>query len=172
MKRFLLPIIELSNHRIILLCALIFALPAQANERTASPLPRFASLRSAEANVRAGPGTRYPIQWVYRREGLPVEIVEEFEHWRKIRDSEGASGWVHKTMLDGRRTALIKGKEPRVLRGDPDAAASPVFKAEPGVIGGLMACAREWCRLKVGDRKGWLPKAQLWGVYPAETFAK
>lgn len=134
------------------------------------PLPRFVSLKSAEVNIRSGPGTRYPIQWVYHREGLPVEIAEEFDLWRKIRDSEGVSGWVHKSMLGGTRTALVKGKEARVLREDPEEDAPAVLKAAPSVIGKIAECKIEWCRMQIGPRKGWIKKAHLWGVYPKETI--
>lgn len=141
-------------------------------ERGASglPVPRFVSLKSEEVNVRTGPGTRYPIQWVYRRERLPVEIVEEFEHWRKIRDMDGTSGWVHKNMLDGARTALIRGKEPRVLRSDASDDAHPVLKAAPMVNVRLVECRPDWCRVQVQSRKGWIRKSALFGVYPAEEF--
>src|SRR5258706_546116 len=94
--------------RWFVLITLLFCSAANA---ASLPLPRFVSLKSEEANVRTGPGTRYPIQWVYHRAGMPVEIVEEYDLWRKIRDVEGTTGWVHKTMLAGNRTALIKGKE-------------------------------------------------------------
>ena len=72
--------------------------------------------RPTRVNVRTGPGTRYPISWVYKREGMPVEVIEEYDIWRKIRDAEGTTGWVHKSMLDGKRSVLIKSKEPRVVR--------------------------------------------------------
>src|SRR5262245_37242621 len=80
--------------------------PPQKAQRKGSglPLPRFASLRSDEANVRSGPGTRYPIDWVFRRKGMPVEIVAEYENYRKIRDWQGASGWVHQSLLTGKRS--------------------------------------------------------------------
>jgi SH3-like domain-containing protein len=81
-------------------------------------LPRFVSLRASEVNLRTGPGIRYPIEWVFKRRDLPVEVVDEFESWRRIRDWEGTLGWVHQSMLRGRRTALVTG-EPRVLRRAP-----------------------------------------------------
>src|SRR5581483_9127238 len=93
--------------------------PAQAiNNTSGLPVPRFVSLKPEEANARTGPGTRYPIAWVYRRPGLPVEVIEEYDLWRKIRDIDGATGWVHKSMLDGRRTVMIKSKEACILRND------------------------------------------------------
>src|ERR1700757_4096765 len=86
--------------------------PPSNNQRKGSglPLPRFASLRSDEVNVRTGPGTRYPVDWVFKRKGMPVEIVAEFENWRKNRDLQGASGWVHQSLLTGKRSFLIASK--------------------------------------------------------------
>src|SRR5579872_1021736 len=106
---------------ILILTLLPCAALARDNNTSGLPVPRFVSLKSDEVNVRTGPGTRYPIQWVYRRAGLPVEVIEEYDVWRKIRDSEGTAGWVHKTMIDGKRNIMIRAKDPRVVRIDPEA---------------------------------------------------
>ncbi len=137
---------------------------------TGLKLPRFVSIRPDEANVRTGPGTRYPIQWVYRRAGMPVEIIEEYDTWRKIRDAEGTTGWVHKSMLEGTRMVMIRGKEPRVMRIDADPSSKPLLKAEPKVIAHLVECQKDWCRIQVSARKGWIEKRYLWGVYPEELI--
>lgn len=155
---------------VFLILLLMLPQAALAANTSGLPLPRFVSLKPEEVNVRTGPGTRYPIQWVYHRQGMPVEIVEEFDIWRKIRDIEGTTGWVHKTMLDGRRNVLIKGKEARVVRLDSEAKAKPLLKVEPMVIGRLMECQPDWCRIQVSGRKGWIEKKYLWGVYPKEVF--
>ena len=133
------------------------------------PVPRFVSLRSNEVNMRVGPGARYSINWVYHREDLPVEIVQEFDQWREIRDSEGTLGWVHKQMVQGKRTAVIMGKL-GTLRRSPDEHAGAVLRAEPGVIGKLLECEKEWCRVQIAARKGWIEKAHIWGVYAKEEF--
>ncbi len=83
--------------------------PATAAEppkgsNTGLPLPRFAALKTDDVNLRTGPGTRYPIDWVYKRRDLPVQIEREFEVWRLIADSEGVKGWVHQATLTGRRS--------------------------------------------------------------------
>lgn len=158
---------------ILLIATLLVSTTAHATDPTANsglPIPRFVSLKPEEVNVRTGPGTRYPIAWVYRRQGMPVEVVEEYDLWRKIRDAEGTTGWVHKTMLAGTRNAVIKGKEPRIVRIDPDAGAKPMLKAAPMVIAKLMECQPEWCRIQVSGRKGWIEKKFLWGVYTNEVF--
>lgn len=158
--------------RIICLCTALFLVSPllAATGNSGLPIPRFVSLKNPETNVRTGPGTRYPIQFVYRREHMPIEVIEEFDYWRKIRDVEGATGWVHKTLLDGKRYVLIKGKEARVIRIDADAASKPILKSEPMVIAQLMECGKDWCRLQISGRKGWIEKQHLWGVYPEEIM--
>jgi len=148
----------------------LLALPAQAVNPSGLPLPRFVSLKSDETNIRTGPGTRYPIQWVFKRAGMPVEVVDEFDLWRKIRDNEGTSGWAHHTMLSGKRNAMITGNEPQTLRIDVGANSKALFKAQPNVIAPLRECALEWCRLQISGRKAWISKNHLWGIYPQEIF--
>ncbi len=136
---------------------------------TGLPVPRFVSLGSDKVNVRSGPGDRYPIVWQFVRRGLPVEITAEFEYWRRIRDQDGAEGWVHKNLLSGRRFALIAGGI-RNLHDDPSQDSTVVMQAEPGVQGRLLNCKDSWCRMEVNGRRGWLPRMQLWGVYADETI--
>lgn len=132
-------------------------------------LPRFVSLRAAEVNLRTGPGIRYPIDWVYRRRGLPVEVIDEFEGWRRIRDHEGTIGWVHQSMLGGRRFGLVRDQD-QVLRRAPEPGAPGVARLEPGVIGRLEGCEGSWCRLEVQGYSGWLQRAGLYGLYPDEVL--
>lgn len=157
-----------------LLCGLLLlSLPlssrADDSEEGGLPIPRFASLRSGEVNMRVGPGARYSINWVYKKEGLPVEIIQEFDGWREIRDSEGVVGWVHKQMLQGKRMGIIKGNLP-VLRKSPNEHATPVARIEPAVLVKISECDVDWCRIQVSSHKGWLPKTSLWGVYKKEKF--
>jgi SH3-like domain-containing protein len=166
--------IGIRKNCIKLLVAAIVCLvaPAHADDEQDAgglPVPRFVSLRSGEVNMRVGPGTRYSINWVYRREGLPVEIIQEFDQWREIKDSEGTLGWVHKQMLQGKRTAVVLGKI-AVLRHSPEEQSGAVLRLEPGVIGRLLECEKEWCRMQVAGRKGWIAKAHIWGAYPKEEF--
>jgi SH3-like domain-containing protein len=136
---------------------------------TSLPVPRFVSLRSSEVNLRAGPGTTYPVDWVYVRRGLPVEVVAEFDVWRKIRDWQNTVGWVHQSMLDGRRTILIVGAD-RVIRQEPGEAAAIVARLAPGVIGRLLSCDGDWCRIEVQSYRGWLRRDEFWGAYHDEQI--
>lgn len=157
--------------RILVLLSCLLPVTTQAGPNTSGlPIPRFVALKNEETNVRTGPGTRYPIQWVYRRVSMPVEVVEEFDLWRKIRDVEGTTGWVHKTMLDGKRTVMIRGKDAQVIRREPKDDAQPLLKSEPMVIAKLIECERSWCRVQISGRKGWIEKTHLWGVYPDEVM--
>jgi len=135
------------------------------------PLPRFAALRADEVNLRAGPGTRYPIDWVYKRRNLPVEIEREFDVWRLIRDPDGVRGWVHQATLTGRRTFMVTGSL-RVLREKPDENAAPVAKLQPGVIGQILHCdaASDWCQVRVRDYRGYLKREEFWGTLPNEAI--
>lgn len=136
--------------------------------RTGLPLPRFVSLRSAEVNLRTGPGGTYPIEWVYQRRHMPVEVIAEFDNWRKIRDWQGTVGWVHQNLLDGARYGRIADYE-RTLSSRPG-DGRPVARLQPGVIARIRACVPDWCELEAGGYRGWLRRDAFWGVYPHETF--
>jgi len=147
-------------------------LPAHAEETvTEDNCPRFMALGSDEVNVRTGPGTRYPIRFVLRKERLPVEVIKEFDVWRQIRTQEGDEGWVNKTLLSKRRSVIVKGSMQTLMK-DPGEKKKPIVKLEPGVIATLDRCEGAWCSLKVASYKGWLKRESVWGVYPDEKFGK
>jgi SH3-like domain-containing protein len=133
------------------------------------PIPRFASLRSDEVNVRTGPGSRYPVDWVFKRKAMPVEIVAEYENWRKIRDWQGASGWVHQSLLTGKRSFIISAKTASLYK-TPASSAEVVAKLEPEVLGEIRSCAGDWCRVKVSGVSGWIERSSMWGVYKSEPI--
>jgi len=137
--------------------------------RTGLPLPRFVSLRAPQVNLRTGPGTRYPIDWVYKRRGMPVEIIDEFGNWRQIRDWQGVIGWVHRSMLQGKRGILVTGKE-RILRDEPAGKSQAIAMVEAGVVGRLRQCQNLWCLVEVQDHQGWLQREEIYGLYPEERF--
>lgn len=138
---------------------------------TGLPLPRFAALRSDDVNFRTGPGTRYPIEWVYKRRDLPVEIEREFEIWRLVRDQQGNKGWVNQATLTGRRTAVVAGTE-HVLHQSASDTAPATAKLKPGVIIRLRSCEAksEWCQAQVGDYRGFIRRTEIWGVLPDEAI--
>jgi len=135
---------------------------------TGLPLPRFVSLKSSQVNLRAGPGQQYPVDWVFLRKSMPVEVLDEFDVWRKIRDWEGTEGWVHQSFLQPRRAALVTGATRPMKRSNREDSET-IAMAEPGVIGRLMECREDWWRLEVAGTRGWLKRSEFWGVYPDEA---
>ena len=137
------------------------------------PIPRYVSLKSDHVNVRAGPTKDNDVAWVYTRAGLPVEITAEFENWRRVRDSEGAEGWVYHSLLSGRRTAVITMKNKDDLaslyeRADATSAISARLQA--GVVAQVKHCASGWCHVLGSGFDGWIEQQRLWGVYPNEKI--
>ena len=134
------------------------------------PLPRYASLRANEVNMRAGPGLQYPIDWIYRRKSLPVEIIAEFETWRRVRDHQGTRGWVHQSMLSGERTVIVMGRM-RTLRAEADSDSEAVAKLEPDVVLKVRQCPQGggWCRVRAAGFEGWLRRVEIWGVSDSEA---
>ncbi len=149
------------------LCILLIAMPviakADLGKETGLRVPRFVSMNSSKVNVRAGPGTRYPIKWVFQRKTLPVQIIAESDTWRKIRDFEGIEGWVHQRMLSGRRRAVVTGAIQKLKR-EPQEAAKTVALLEPGVILRLEKCSGAWCLVEGGSYEGWIGRQSIWGV--------
>ena len=135
--------------------------------RTSLPLPRFASLRANQVNARTGPGVRYPIDWVFQRRNMPVEITAEFENWRKIRDEQGTEGWVHRQMLSGKRSVIVIG-EIQTMRRQANGGSPAVARLAPGVVAPVLECNGEWCRVEASGFRGWLPRAGTWGTKPGE----
>jgi SH3-like domain-containing protein len=157
------------------------------------PLPRYASLQANEVYVRSGPGLKYPIKWVYKKPGLPVQIVLEYEVWRKIKDHEGQEGWVHLSLLSGKRTGVIRsapeteedkkaraafikeaGKPPPVepipVYQKPRQNARWAAKVMPGAVVGLDECVTGWCLISAEGYRGWTERKFIWGLKADESF--
>ncbi|WP_245296854.1 MULTISPECIES: SH3 domain-containing protein [Rhodomicrobium] len=138
------------------------------------PTPRFVSLKADEVNVRKGPGWDHAVSWVFRRAGLPVEVIAEFDVWRQVRDSEGATGWVIGTLLSGRRTVLVAPWEAknRSIELYESAVRSSAVEARlsPGVLGDVAGCDGEWCKITAGGVAGYIRQDMVWGAYPGEKL--
>ena len=142
------------------------SLPAAAAERgkvTNLPLPRFVSLKAAEGNVRRGPSLTHRIDWVFKRRDMPLVITDEFGHWRRVEDRDGAGGWMHYSLLSGVRTVIVE-EDMAALRMKPDPEAPVNARAEAGVIAELGDCLAAWCRIEADGHRGWVEKSALWGV--------
>ena len=140
---------------------------------TGLAMPRFVSLKPSDTPMREGPGKTHAISWIFKKEGMPVEITAEFENWRRVRDSEGAEGWVYHSRLSGRRTVMIRARTKAAfvpLYRSPNEADGMSARLTPGVIAALESCDGAWCKLRGEDFSGYVRQTMLWGVYPAEVL--
>lgn len=188
-----MPLLSSLRPVVALLACLAFALPAfsaradddpPAGQQAAIgtrlgpsglPLPRFVSLKSGRVNSRIGPGVNYAIAWLYVKPGLPMEIIQEYDNWRRVRDPDGAEGWIFQSLLAGRRTAIAapwhRDKDATIdLLARADAKARVVAMVEPGAIGTIRSCNGSWCEMAFGRQTGWIRQSQIWGAYPGELI--
>jgi SH3-like domain-containing protein len=139
-------------------------------------LPRFVSLKSGRVNSRIGPGLNYSVDWLYLKAGLPMEIIQEYDTWRRVRDADGAEGWINQALLSGKRTGIVvpwqRGKGTTVkLLNQPDETASVAAMVEPGAIGTIETCNGNWCQIRFSrGTEGWLAQSSVWGAYPGEVI--
>jgi SH3-like domain-containing protein len=134
--------------------------PASAQE---SDVPYWASLNADEINMRVGPSANYPIEWVYRRVGLPVKVERTMQGWRYVRDPDGEQGWIVGRLLSRDRGAIVIGNEPAEIREGPDAGARLMWRVESGVVGHLGDCEDGWCEFNTDGHAGWIAEDRLWG---------
>ena len=165
---------------LIMLALATLAAPsvAQSENPSGLPLPRFASTRSEPINVRVGPGQKYDIAWTYLKSGIPVEIIQEFDTWRKIRDVDGEEGWIHQNLLTGTRvgyvTPLIANGEIPLRAGQSDESGIRA-RLGAGLKVTISECDGAWCQVSASGQgssvySGYLHQEELWGVYPDEVF--
>lgn len=152
------------------------AAPARPAAGSGLTVPRYVSLKSDRVNLRSGPGTEYPTSWVFRRAGLPLEVIKEFEAWREVRDADGTTGWVLSSFLSGRRTGLVLPWELKpgtptpqveIRRNDSD-SARVIANVEAGVIANIHNCDGRWCYVSIDNVRGYLEQKKLWGIYANE----
>ncbi len=137
------------------------------------PVPRFVSLKADRVTVRGGPDKDHDVAWIYTRAGWPVEITAEFENWRRIRDCDGAEGWVYHSLLSGKRTAAVQLKtktDLAPLYQTPDAHSAVAARLQVGVLGSVKHCSGTWCQISGDGFAGWIEQSALWGVYPGEKI--
>ncbi len=156
------------RHFLLAALAAFLAWPATAQTEsigkvTQLPIPRYVSLKAAEGNVRRGPSLTHRIDWIFQRRHMPLQVVDEYGHWRRVVDRDGAGGWVHYSLLSGQRTVVVE-EDMAALRMKPEPETPVTARVEAGVVAKLGACTETWCRVTVQGEKGWIPKAALWGV--------
>ena len=143
--------------------------PAPRIAASGLPVPRWVSVRAGRVNVRRGPAMDQDVVWTYVRAGVPVEIIAEFDTWRRVRDASGETGWVKEQMLDGRRNVLVTGRVNTAILNSPKAEAEVVAYAAPGLQAQLVNCRGEWCEISARGFDGYVSRDRLWGVYGEET---
>lgn len=147
------------------ICAVVLPLFFAPNAHAQSDaMPKWQSLRYEEVRMRVGPSQDYPIEWVYKRKGLPVKVIRKREGWSLVIDHEGTQGWIANSQLSRSRGAVIIGDGETELRAEPNTSAQIRWRAEPGVVGVLGSCQMEWCEIDVDGRTGWVVRQRLWGA--------
>jgi SH3-like domain-containing protein len=153
----------------LFLGGVLLSMPSVAAEPS-SAVPRFASLSRDKVYMREGPTYRHPILWVYRRKGLPVEVIAQYDVWRRVRDVDGTTGWVAASMIAERRTVVVTSERPAALRRSDDPKSPIMALAQKGVVAKLDACEASACEIDAGDARGWIDKKNIWGVRVGEVF--
>lgn len=157
-----------------LLCLGALAAQAQEEEQergseTNLAIPRYVSIKSNEANIRRGPGMTHRIDWVFQHRNMPVQVIDEYGHWRRVIDRDGAGGWIHYSLITGTRYVIIE-EDMLPLHHEPDNTTRINAYLEIDVIARLEECILDWCKLNADGHRGWAPKTALWGVDPDEVF--
>lgn len=151
---------------------LLFVMSSQSSmaAKPKLPIPRFATIKFDEVNARTGPANNCPIEWIFTQKGEPVEIIAEYDHWRRIRDIKGEGGWIHVSALSGKRSAVVVAKDITSLQSKPGNYAKVVANLSPNLRCTLKKCATDWCQIQCSSYRGWIARKLLWGVYPEEEL--
>ncbi len=146
--------------KVLAFSLVLSAAPAVGQDRE---VPYWASIRAESVNMRVGPSVDFPIEWVYRRQGLPVKVVRLNQGWRLVEDPDGTRGWIVARLLSPERSAVVIGEGPADMRAEADPGADLRWRLEPGVVGRLGDCEQGWCELDVEGHRGWVRADRLWG---------
>ena len=137
---------------------------------TGYKIPRFVSLKSDEINLRVGPSINYPIKITYVYQNFPVEIVDEYDVWRKVRDNENNIGWIKGSLLKGDRYGIVISKEDQYANIYKYPRGKSIGKIGINNLVKINKCLQLWCLIKSNKNKFWIKKKNLWGVYELEKF--
>jgi SH3-like domain-containing protein len=151
---------------------LFWALPVRAvapRARTPSgePVPRYVTLRAAPVNARGGPGEDYRALWQYTAKGLPLQVVEETDSWRRVCDPEGGLGWVRASAVEGHRAVMRLGARDLPIRARPNEQARAIAVLAARATADLLTCKAGWCRVSVDHATGWVRAGEVWGAADA-----
>ncbi len=119
--------------------------------------------------MRSGPGVRYPVEWVFKRRYMPLEVIAEHDTWRKVRDVEGTEGWIHRAMLSSRRGVVVS-KDEVIMRREPDSDAQVLARLGGGMVAVVESCKSDWCEVQTSGYEGWVTRKHVWGLYDNEII--
>ena len=153
---------EKNNKDHLIILVLFFSILLFLPKSFANESKKFLSLKNNEVNLRQGPSFEYPIKFIYIKKYLPVEVLDEFETWKKIKDFENNSGWIHISQLSKKKSA-INVKNNSILYKKPTVYSKPIARLELGRLVLIKKCNLKWCKIITGDFNGWIKKKYLWG---------
>ena len=159
--------------RYIIFFFLIFVFPANSSTigtETGLKIPRFVSLKTDEANLRVGSSKNYPIKLKYTIKNIPLEIIDEYDVWRKVVDFEKNEGWIHKSLIKAERYAVINPPYEEKVQIFNKPKGKLIGKIGKRNIVKIKRCLKEWCLIKKNKNTGWVLKINLWGVYDNEKI--
>jgi len=151
-----------NNKHYLIIFVLFFLILFFFPKSFANESKKFLSLKNNEVNLRQGPSFEYPVKFIYKKKYLPVEILDKSETWRKIKDFENNSGWIHASQLSKKKSAICK-KNNSVLYKKPTIFSKPIAKLEIGRLVLIKKCKEKWCKITSGGFKGWIFESSLWG---------
>ena len=153
---------EKNNKHYLIILVLFFSILFFFSKSSANENVNFLSLKNNKVNLRQGPSFEYPIKLTYKKKYLPILILGKSETWRKIKDFESNSGWIHVSQLSKKKSAINK-KNNSVLYKKPTIYSEPIAKLEIGRLVLIKKCQTKWCKITSGGFKGWVFKSSLWG---------
>ena len=124
----------------------------------------FLTLRYNEVNLRQGPSKDYPVKIFYKKQFLPVLVQDQSENYRKIRDHENNTGWIHVSQLSKKKAAIVKDDQ-LIMFSNPTIYSKPIVILKKGRLSKIIKCKHSWCKAKTGKYKGWLKRDSLWGLF-------
>jgi SH3-like domain-containing protein len=155
---------SMRGHLIRIGCGALLFASAGVTHAADSKAPRWGSISAGKALMRTGPGRNFPAIWEYRRQELPVKVIESYPNWRKVIDPDGATGWIQANLLSETHTAVVRGGDVRQMHAQPNETAPVAWRVEAGVVGRVSECGNGWCKLDVKGRAGYIEASALWGV--------
>jgi len=124
----------------------------------------FLTLRNNTTNLRQGPSFDHPIKIIYKKKYLPIKVLDSSDNFKKIKDHENNSGWIHISQLSKRKAALTNNNQVIMFKNST-IFSSPLAVLDQGRLCLILKCNDEWCKIKSEKYSGWIKKENLWGNF-------